>query len=197
MSFSFIISSSLTTEWEHHPLLSFIMLERRIYRPAGTSFVHDSRVDGTAYLVSHLLISFSKLVMGSAELIVTRFTELLASGQVDKASAYLADDVILQSWLGVVEGKADVVSYLNDNKRFMHHARTSSAWRQVNRSMEQEAETDPSFSSGYDHRNFAVFERVGTIATRPRFSVKTELVRETVVVRNDFVVLFVLAKRGI
>lgn len=155
--------------------------------------------------------------MSSAYLIVTRFTELLLTGQVEKASTYLDEGVILQSWQGVVEGKADVISYLSDSRRFMHHKRSFGPWRLVHRTMESEAlqgprsslpatsgkpgpavvvEDDEEFSD-YDGQGYAVFERLGKMSTRPRFSVKSEKVRETVALRNDLIVLIVLSKRGI
>eukprot|EP00796_Vickermania_ingenoplastis_P005488 gene5488-3962_t len=136
--------------------------------------------------------------MSAAYLIVTRFGELLSAGSIDAAATYLDEDVILQSWQGVAEGKADVVSYLSDSRRFMHHTRTFTPWQHVTRTMELAALHHPGEAqSGYDGQGYAIFERIGTMSTRPRFSVKSESVRETIVVRNDYIVLIVLAKRGL
>lgn len=171
--------------------------------------------------------------MSTPFLIVTRFSELILTGKVDSASAYLDENVILQSWQGVVEGKMDVVNYLNDSRRFMHHKRSFRPWRQVIRSMEKEAEKPfqgdylkkpsgitnrseglPSadFSSGsqsyvserqekeyeddYDGQGYVIYERLGTMSTRPRFSVKTIHVRESIAVCNNLIVLIVFSKQG-
>lgn len=171
--------------------------------------------------------------MSTPFLIVTRFSELVLTGNIDSASAYLDDNVILQSWQGVIEGKMDVVNYLNDSRRFMHHKRSFKPWRRVLRSMEREAEdtffdrnnrgdavheeggsmthrfvASSSSSSGlpltiqggysedcYDGQGYVIYERLGTMSTRPRFSVKKIQVRESIAVRNNLIVLIVLSKQ--
>lgn len=172
--------------------------------------------------------------MSTPFLIVTRFSELVLIGKIDNASAYLDDGVILQSWQGVMEGKADVLNYLNDGRRFMHLRRSFGPWRQVLRSMENEVDTflqkdgvesaSAHKSSSFDHdrhrpskscnllltdrrderendncydgQGYVIFERLGTMTTRPRFSVKTEKVRESIAIRNNLVVLIILSKQG-
>lgn len=172
--------------------------------------------------------------MSTPFLIVTRFSELVLIGKIDNAAAYLDDGVILQSWQGVVEGKVDVVNYLNDSRRFMHLRRSFGPWRQVLRSLEGDnvkclrkagmesapAHRKSSFEHDcrlplrssnsvlsdrrderenencYDSQGYAIFERLGTMSTRPRFSVKTVRVRESVGLSNNLVVLIVLSKQG-
>lgn len=134
--------------------------------------------------------------MNTGHLIVHRFSELLAKGEVGQAAVYLDDDVVLQSWHGVMEGKADVINFLDDNRRFMHHHRVFSPWRLVHRTID----TDTLVQNGeseYDADGYAIYERVGHMDTRAKFSMKTESVRESMALKNDYIVLIVLSKRGL
>lgn len=141
--------------------------------------------------------------MTSALLIVTRFSDLVASGNIEAAANYLALDVTHNSWIGVVNGRDDVLTMLRDGVRFMRHARVFRSWKQVQHCL------DPSLrcvlntgtgstvmfdSDGYDSHGFATFERDGTIASDPSYVRYNISVKETIVVRDSFIVLIDISK---
>nr|CCC91192.1 conserved hypothetical protein [Trypanosoma congolense IL3000] len=152
--------------------------------------------------------------MTVSQLIVTRFADLLAEGNVQSASKYLADDVVYNSWLGVVYGKDNVVVFLMDNVRFVHHGRNYNRWKQVQHTLEHRARqydlataggeghttntlgTKPHLGmDGYDSQGYATFERDGTIASHAKFAVFNVKIKETIVLRDNKVVLVNISKR--
>ncbi|CCW61489.1 unnamed protein product [Phytomonas sp. EM1] len=139
--------------------------------------------------------------MNAPQLIVARFTELVESGKPELAINYLSPDIIYNSWMGVVEGRDNVVNFLRDNVRFSHHSRSYERWRVVQHSLEPhlwEAGSSPRpifDDTGYDPDGFATFERNGTISTRPRFVFERVRVKETIVVQNGLIILVNVSKR--
>ncbi|EPY30938.1 hypothetical protein STCU_01054 [Strigomonas culicis] len=140
--------------------------------------------------------------MSTAQLIVVRYFDLVDSGKIEPALAYLANDVIYNTWLGVVEGKDNVTSFLRDNVRYMHNARNFSPWRQVQHSLDPALHfftaqngSVPYDDKGYDSQGFAMFERDGTIASLTKLSMKKLHVKETAVVKDGYIILVNLSKR--
>ncbi|KAH9579828.1 hypothetical protein LSM04_002380 [Trypanosoma melophagium] len=156
--------------------------------------------------------------MATSQLIATRFMDLLGEGRVDDALNYLSDDVVYNTWMGVVYGKDNVTVFLRDNVRFVHHGRNYNRWKQVQHcldpTLKRYAVDDVSTASqqglvrfgdiavrqyfnadGYDSQGYATFERDGTIASHAKFAVFHVKVKETVVLRNNKVVLVNISKR--
>ncbi|AAZ12064.1 uncharacterized protein TEOVI_000503800 [Trypanosoma equiperdum] len=151
--------------------------------------------------------------MAASQLIATRFTDLLAEGNIESALKYIANDVVYNTWLGVVYGKDNVEVFLRDNVRFVHHGRNYNRWKQVQHSLDaslkqftvndvsgyDESALDVRSyydSEGYDSQGYATFERDGTIASHAKFAVFHVKVKETVVLRNNKVVLVNVSKRA-
>ncbi|ORC90686.1 uncharacterized protein TM35_000071100 [Trypanosoma theileri] len=157
--------------------------------------------------------------MATSQLIVTRFMDLLAEGRVDDALNYLSDDVVYNTWMGIVYGKSNVTVFLRDNIRFVHHGRNYNRWKQVQHCLDPTLERyavddvvtalpqslvrfgDISVrqyfnADGYDSQGYATFERDGTIASHAKFAVFHVKVKETVVLRNNKVVLVNISKRA-
>ncbi|CCW68208.1 unnamed protein product [Phytomonas sp. Hart1] len=139
--------------------------------------------------------------MNEPQLIVSRFTELVESGKPDLALNYLSPDIIYNSWMGVIEGKDNVINFLRDNIRFSHHRRNYERWRVVQHSLEAclwdaGANRRPIFNhNGYDPHGTATFERNGTLFARPGALSERIYVKETVVVKDGLIILVNVSKR--
>lgn len=133
--------------------------------------------------------------MSSAKLIVHRFTELCESGQLDSAFGYLSEAVIYNSWMGTVEGRNNVITFMKDNVRFMHHPRNFNRWRLVQHSLDPAVQRGRESEDGRDAQGFATFERDGTIASKAKYYFSSVPVRETVVVRDHSIHLINVTKR--
>lgn len=134
--------------------------------------------------------------MTSSRLVVQRYTELLSTNELEAAFNYLAEDVIYVTWLGVVEGKDNVVTFLRDNIRYMHHNRNFDRWQQVQHCLDAElvrprgGAAEAVFDgNGYDAQGYATFERDGTVSKHLRLSLERIRVKETIVIRDGKVVL--------
>ncbi|EKG05545.1 hypothetical protein TCSYLVIO_003392 [Trypanosoma cruzi] len=166
---------------------------------------------------------YAESEMATSQLIAMRYMDLLSEGNVENALVYLSDDAVYNTWMGVVYGKENVAVFLRDNVRFVHHGRNYNRWRQVQHSLDpslrQYDRADGSGSGsgipsrallqyggdqavrryfnaeGYDSQGYATFERDGTIASRAKFSAFNVKVKETVVLRNNKVVLVNVSKR--
>ncbi|KAG8346886.1 hypothetical protein ERJ75_000739500 [Trypanosoma vivax] len=149
--------------------------------------------------------------MSTSQLIVTRFSDLLAEGSVEAALRYIAEDVVYNTWMGIVYGRENVSVFLHDNVRFLHHGRNYNRWKQVQHSLDptlgrfdrlgssEPAHGEPwSYfdADGYDSQGYATFERDGTISSHAKFSVFSVRVKETIVLRRNRVVLVNLSKRA-
>ncbi|RNF05426.1 uncharacterized protein Tco025E_07785 [Trypanosoma conorhini] len=158
--------------------------------------------------------------MATSQLVVTRYMDLLGEGNVEAALNYLADDVVYNTWMGVVYGKDNVTVFLRDNVRFVHHGRNYNRWRQVQHSLDPALRQydradgvtsgvspqssvhygDPAVRryfnvDGYDSQGYATFERDGTLASHAKFAAFNVKIKETVVLRNNKVVLVNVSKR--
>ncbi|KEG14388.1 hypothetical protein DQ04_00491080 [Trypanosoma grayi] len=156
--------------------------------------------------------------MATSQLIATRYMDLISEGRVGDALTYLSDDVVYNTWMGVVYGKENVEVFLRDNVRFVHHGRNYNRWKQVQHSLDptlrqytlSEGGDLSALSSvefggqvvrryfnadGYDSQGYATFERDGTVASHAKFAVFHVRVKETVVLRNNKVVLVNVSKR--
>lgn len=142
--------------------------------------------------------------MTTSQLILKRYTDLLGGGELEAAFSYLAEDVIYNTWLGVVEGKDNVVTFLRDNIRFLHHNRNFNHWRQVQHCLDSDlrpfrddcASPGAFFNlEGYDSQGYATFERDGTIGDQPKFAAYSIRVKETVVIFNSQVALVSITKQ--
>lgn len=138
--------------------------------------------------------------MSTPQLILTRYTELIGAGNIDPALAYLSEDVIYCTWLGVVEGKSNVTTFLRDNVRYLHHSRNYNQWHQVHHSFNGaghgtgKTAGEDAYPS-YDKEGYATFERNGKLGYQPKIYVRSVPVKETVVIRDGLIVLVNVTKR--
>ncbi|KAK7195408.1 hypothetical protein NESM_000467800 [Novymonas esmeraldas] len=142
--------------------------------------------------------------MASSQLVLQRYTDLLGAGELDAAFHYLAEDVIYVTWLGVVEGKDNVVTFLRDNLRFLHFTRNFNRWNQVQHCLDADlvgsvgdaaADASTFNSDGYDAHGYATFERDGSISNIVRLSIQRTRVKETIVIRDGEVVLVTMMEQ--
>ncbi|KAG5472589.1 hypothetical protein LSCM1_03994 [Leishmania martiniquensis] len=143
--------------------------------------------------------------MAASQLVLQRYTDLISGGDLDAAFNYLSEDIIYLTWLGVVEGKDNVVTFLRDNIRFLHFAKNFNRWRQVQHCLDADlyrrsndaaaGESTHFHLDGYDAQGYASFERDGTIANIVKLSMRKTRVKETVVIRDGQVVLVVLMEQ--
>ncbi|CAG9578609.1 conserved hypothetical protein [Leishmania major strain Friedlin] len=143
--------------------------------------------------------------MAASYLVLQRYTDLINSGDLDAAFNYLSEDIIYVTWLGVIEGKDNVVTFLRDNMRFLHFAKHFNRWRQVQHCLDADLsrhcdDSDVGGSNlfdrdGYDRQGYASFERDGMIANIVKLSMQKTRVRETVVIRDNKVVLVTLMEQ--
>ncbi|KPI83656.1 hypothetical protein ABL78_7312 [Leptomonas seymouri] len=142
--------------------------------------------------------------MATAQLILRRYVDLLESNELDAAFNYLAEDVIYVTWLGVVEGKDNVVTFLRDNVRFLHFTKNFNRWRAVHHCLDADLKTfsipgssEKSFfnQEGYDSQGYATFERDGTVAKYAKAPLEHYKVKETVVIRDNQIALVTLAQQ--
>ncbi|KAG5472973.1 hypothetical protein GH5_02939 [Leishmania sp. Ghana 2012 LV757] len=143
--------------------------------------------------------------MAASHLVLQRYTELVNGGDLDGAFNYLSEDIIYVTWLGVVEGKDNVVTFLRDNIRFLHFTKNFNRWRQVQHCLDADVcqRFDDATASlpaifnvdGYDAQGYASFERDGTIANIVKLSMQKTRVKETVVIRDGKVVLVALMEQ--
>lgn len=142
--------------------------------------------------------------MATSELVLQRYTELLERSELDAAFNYLAEDIVYVTWLGVVEGKDNVVTFLRDNIRFLHFTRNFNRWRHVHHCLDADLRTfavpgskETSFFNreGYDSQGYATYERDGTIAKHVKAPMQFYKVKETVVIRDNQVVLVTLMQQ--
>ncbi|CAM40519.1 conserved hypothetical protein [Leishmania braziliensis MHOM/BR/75/M2904] len=143
--------------------------------------------------------------MAASQLVLQRYTELINRGDLDAAFNYLSEDIIYLTWLGVVEGKDNVVTFLRDNMRFLHFTKNFNRWRQVQHCLDADLSLhlDGSGASdstvldhdGYDAQGYACFERDGTIANIVKLSMQKTRVKETIVIRDNKVILVVLMQQ--
>ncbi|KAG5498870.1 hypothetical protein JKF63_03159 [Porcisia hertigi] len=143
--------------------------------------------------------------MAASQLVLQRYTQLISSGDLDAAFNYISDDIIYVTWLGVVEGKENVMTFLRDNLRFLHFTKNFNRWRQVqhcldpelNRSLDKSEVGDPALFNreGYDGQGYATFERDGTMANIVKLSMQKTHVKETIVIRDNKVVLVTLMEQ--
>lgn len=148
----------------------------------------------------HVLISMS----ATSQLVLQRYIDLLESNEVDAACNYLAEDVVYVTWLGIVEGKDSVVTFLRDNVRFLHFTKNFNRWRRVHHCLDSDLKqfTAPGTSEisffnaeGYDSQGYATFERDGTVAKQAKVPLQRYKVKETVVIRDNQVALVTLAEK--
>ncbi|KAL7696607.1 hypothetical protein N2W54_006333 [Lotmaria passim] len=142
--------------------------------------------------------------MTTSELVLQRYVDLLESNQLDAAFNYLAEDVIYATWLGIVEGKDNVVTYLRDNVRFLHFTKNFNRWRRVHHCLDTSlvkfavpGSNETSFfnKDGYDSQGYATFERDGNVAKYAKTPMEHYAVKETVVIRDNQIALVVVAQR--
>ncbi|GET90981.1 hypothetical protein, conserved [Leishmania tarentolae] len=143
--------------------------------------------------------------MSTSQLVLQRYTDLIHRGDLDAAFNYLSEDVIYVTWLGVVEGKDNVVTFLRDNIRFLHFAKSFSRWRQVQHCLDSDLSRHLDGSGagdcsllrvdGYDAQGYASFERDGMIAKIVKLSMQKTRVKETVVIRDNKVALVTLMEQ--
>lgn len=143
--------------------------------------------------------------MAASQLVLQRYTDLINSGNLDAAFNYLSEDVVYVTWLGVVEGKDNVVTFLRDNVRFLHFTKNFNRWRQVQHCLDADlsrgfddsgvGDSNLFNRDGYDAQGYASFERDGMIAKIVKLSMQKTRVKETVVIRDNKVVLVTLMER--
>lgn len=138
--------------------------------------------------------------MTTSQALVTRYTELVEAGQLELAFNYLSADVIYNSWLGIAEGRDNVINFMKDNIRFIHHTRSFGRWKQVQHSLEPVvlaafAAGRAFDSDGYDAQSYATFERDGRIASHAKFHAYTIPIKETIVVKSNSIALIQHSKR--
>jgi hypothetical protein len=138
----------------------------------------------------------------TSQLVLQRYTSLLEQNEIDAASNYLAEDVVYVTWLGVVEGKDNVLTFLRDNIRFLHFTTNFNRWRRVHHCLDGDLKTFPISNSsetsffnqdGYDSQGYATFERDGTIAKQVKLPLQHYRVKETVVIHDNQIALVTLA----
>ncbi|CAC9516397.1 SnoaL-like domain containing protein [Leishmania donovani] len=143
--------------------------------------------------------------MTASHLVLQRYTDLINSGDLDAAFNYLSEDIIYVTWLGVVEGKDNVVTFLRDNIRFLHFTKSFNRWRQVQHCLDADlcrrfddsgvGDSNLFDRDGYDPQGYASFERDGMIANVVKYSMQKTRVKETVVIRDNKVVLVTLMEQ--
>lgn len=142
--------------------------------------------------------------MSTADLVLQRYTELLESKELDAAFNYLAEDVVYVTWLGVVEGRDNVVTFLRDNIRFLHFSKNYNRWRRVQHCLDADLATfavsgsgETSFfnGEGYDAQGYATFERDGAIAKHVKAPMQFYRVKKTIVIRDNQVALVTLMQQ--
>ncbi|EPY39239.1 hypothetical protein AGDE_04689 [Angomonas deanei] len=117
---------------------------------------------------------------------------------MEPAFEYLGDAVIYNTWLGVVEGKENVINFLRDNIRFLYYNKSMNDWKQVQHSLDPGLSLingRPFSDAGYDSQGFAMFEREGKLSGYTGFTLSRESIRETVVVKGNKIMLVSLSKR--
>ena len=147
---------------------------------------------------------------------------------------YLADDVVVYTWHGVVYGKKNATNYLLDYRRYQHHNLIYNKWKQVLHCVDVDLKPfDKTFdsptavgfddieesnasktlmrrsrvqggvpeiaryhsSTGYDSQGYAHFERDGFIASHPHVTFFRVPVKQTIVLKDNEIVLLNLTKR--
>ncbi|KPA83529.1 hypothetical protein ABB37_03124 [Leptomonas pyrrhocoris] len=142
--------------------------------------------------------------MPTSQLVLQRYIDLLERNELDAAFNYLAEDVIYVTWLGIVEGKDNVVTFLRDNVRFMHFRTNFNRWRSVQHCLDADLKTfgtpgssETSFfnQEGYDSQGYATYERDGTVAKYAKAPLEHYRVKQTVVIRDNQIVLVTLTQQ--
>lgn len=137
--------------------------------------------------------------MTTTQVLVGRYSDLAGAGKLDMAFNYLGPDIIYNSWLGIVEGRDNVITFMRDHVRFVNHNRNYTHWRQIQHCLEPAVANPASGvifdSDGYDAEGYATFERDGTIASHAKFYTHSIAIKETIVVKNDQIVVISHSKR--